>query len=369
MAPILGRAVCRLASATSFAALVGCNLVAGLNQFDDAVARETVVDDASPADDSAPPQTSMTDVQDSGPAIEPPPNNGSNAVPDEAGATAPTSDDGSAASPDASMSPPDTVPDYEDAGQPGQPGQPSSGEDAPFVEPAMGTDASTADALPAGSWCMTNKSSTTLDCHDFDEGQPPQAGFTNNYFSARFATVTTADFAPGSPPGSLLISTPLLDSGGSAQDEQFNDPVAFHPKIELTFAVKIQGYDPGAGDVSLFRISYQSDSWAMQFNFQQNGANFAETIALSDGGVKRATYPTTQPSDLDKWIQVDCLIDFGAHTMSLSYDGTAVLNNQAIENPTENNPQIFVQTGLNYLVAPAKPMMIYTDNILIGAPE
>ena len=42
-----------LVCATSGAALVGCNLVAGLDQFDNAVAEETASDDAAPGDDSA----------------------------------------------------------------------------------------------------------------------------------------------------------------------------------------------------------------------------------------------------------------------------------------------------------------------------
>jgi hypothetical protein len=352
------------------AGLLGCNLVAGLDQFDNAVAEDTASDAASSGDDSAQVPGSPSNGLDSGVPGNPGADQGPPSGDDSGSAPPPMwpSDSGFSETPDAGTTSPPGDMAVQDSGYV------SSHEDAPSMMLDPGADAanpvdaaSPLDAGPAGPWCATHMSPTTLDCHDFDEGQPPQTGFSNNYFSGRFATVTTTDFAPGSPPGSLLLSTPLLDAGAPAQDEQFNDLVAFHPKVELSFALKIVDYDPGAGDVSLFRISYQTGTWAMQFDLQQHGASFTET-STADGGTKHTTYSAAQPTTLDAWTNVDCLIDFNAHTLSLSYDGKAVLSNQPIENPNDKNPQIFVQAGLNYLVAPAKPMMIYDDNILLAAP-
>ncbi len=361
---IFGAAVGGLTCVAAGAALLGCNLIAGLDQFDNAVAEETSPEDASPGNDSAPGNVAASgsgSTENSGGGNAG--NAGWSGAPNEAGGLPPSAGGGAAAPGDMSTSPPDTVvtPDA---------GQPSSGEDAGVASPPAGMDAAgIVDAPPAGGWCATHTSPTTLDCHDFDEGQPPQRGFSNNYFTGQFATVTTADFAPGSAPSALLISTPLLDAGSHPQDEQFNDLVAFHPKIELSFALKIVDYDPGASDVSLFRISYQNDSWAMQFDFQGKGASFNEAISLPDGGTKHTIYSAAQPSSFSMWMVVDCLIDLNAHTMSLSYDGVSVLSSQPIQNPDETAPEIFVQAGLNFLVPPANPMMIYTDNVVIDAPQ
>jgi len=220
----------------------------------------------------------------------------------------------------------------------------------------------------AGGWCASHASTTTVDCHDFDDGKPPQTGFSNHYYSGHFATVTSADFAPGSPPSALLLSTPSLDAGAPSQDEQFNDILSYHAKVELGFALKIVDYDPNAGYVSLFRASYRDGTWAAELDLQQNGASFVESTKLADGGTEHATYAAALPPVLDAWTDVDCVFDFANHTISLSYNGIPVVTNQHMKNPDPNGQGIFIQTGLNYLVAPAKPMMIYYDNILLGTP-
>jgi hypothetical protein len=243
------------------------------------------------------------------------------------------------------------------------------GADAGLGPLDAGTDATgSTDAAPAGTWCSTHKSSSTADCHDFDEGQPVQYGFTNHYYSGDFASVTSTDFAPGSPPSALLVSTPLLDAGGPSQDEQFNDVLSFHDKVELSFALKLVNYDASAPYVSLFRFSYQDGAWAAQFDLRQGGAVFNETTALPDGGTSHSTYAAAQPSPLDAWTNVDCLFDFAKHTVSLSFNGVVIVSNQPITNPDQSAPTLFVQAGLNFLVSPAKPMMIYYDNILLNTP-
>lgn len=224
------------------------------------------------------------------------------------------------------------------------------------------------DAQDAGGWCAAHRSANAIDCYDFDEGQTAQYGFMSHYYTGHFASVTSMDFAPGSPPSSLLVSTPLLDAGEAPQDEQFNDTLAFHNKVELSFALKIVNYDPDAGYISPFRFSYQNGAWAAELDLEQTGAFFNESTALPDGGTRHSTYAAAQPSPLDAWTNVDCLFDLANHTVSLSYDGVAVVTNQAITNPGQTAPAIFVQVGLNFLMSPAKPMMLYYDDIVLSTP-
>jgi hypothetical protein len=239
--------------------------------------------------------------------------------------------------------------------------------DAAPIEGGFERGDSSADGAQTSGWCASHRSQETVDCHDFDEGQPADFGFSSHYFTAHYASVTSTDFASGSPPSALLVSTPLLALGGAPQDEQFNDLLAFHDKVELRFALKIASYDPTAGYVSLFRISYVTGNWGVEFDLEQGGAVFNESISTFAGTTKH-TYAAAQPSVLDAWTNVDCVFDLANHTVSLSYDGVSVLANQTIANPNQLAPAIFVQTGLNYLVAPAKPMTIYYDNLLLNTP-
>jgi hypothetical protein len=71
---------------------------------------------------------------------------------------------------------------------------------------------------------------------------------------------------------------------------------------------------------------------------------------------------------LDAWTRIDLVVDLGAHTQSLTYDGASALSGSSISNPTQSNPALFVQSGLNYLGGPAKPMSIYNDDIVVNTP-
>jgi hypothetical protein len=226
-------------------------------------------------------------------------------------------------------------------------------------------------ANDAGTWCAAHRSATTVDCYDFDEGQPALFGFASHYFTGNYASVISTDFAPGSRPSALLVSTPSLFVGAPPEYQQFGEALSFHPKVEVSFAVKIVGYDPNAPDVSLFRIAYQNGVWGADFDLLQGGAGFVETPPLLFGGTKRSTYPAVQPSPIDAWTTVDCLFDFVNHTVSLSYNGVAVVSGQPIANPDQIGPiapNILTEMGLNYLGAPAKPMLIYYDDILLTTP-
>lgn len=345
-------------------ALGGCNLVANLGEFDNAVA-DTV--EAAPDGESL-----IGPVAEASEAGAP----GDSIVGSEEGGE----------STDAGVDPPDTAPepaadvtggDTDDAMHDLVDAAPVAMDVADATDAASGAaDAALgaadagkpADPSDGGTWCATHVSSITVDCHDFDEGRSASAGFASNYFSSVFANVTMAAYAPGLAPSALLITTPLLAAGASAAFEQFNDTVSFHDKIELSFALKIANYDSAAPDVSLFRVSYEDNSWAESLDFQQVAANFIETASPPDGGTDRGIHTAAQPSTLTDWTNVDVLYDFAGHTVTLSYNGVAVVIDQAIQNLAPGTPSIFVQVGLNFLQAPTQSMMIYYDNILLETP-
>jgi hypothetical protein len=241
-------------------------------------------------------------------------------------------------------------------------GAPEAGVEGGFPPPDG------AVAYEAGTWCNTHAPPSAVDCHDFDEGREAGAGFASYYYSGSYASVTSTDFAPGSPPDCLLVSTPSLAAGDPFQDSQFNDLFPFRNKVDLRFAMKIVNYDVNAPDVSLFRVSYQDNAWSVSLDFQQRGAILLESVLAPDGGVQQTKYAAAQPSPLDSWTDVDCSIDLSLHTLSLSYNGVAVVSNQSIANPPQDRSATFVQIGLNYLAAPAKPMLIYYDDIVLTTP-
>ncbi len=252
---------------------------------------------------------------------------------------------------------------------------PDAGASTKEAVPDAGTDAKMdADAgvaaNDAGTWCAAHRTATTVDCYDFDEGQPALFGFATHYFTGNYTSVISTDFAPGSSPSALLVSTPSLFVGAQPAYEQLGNMLSFHPKVEVSFAVKVVGYDANAPDVSLFRIAYPNSAWGVDFDLLQGGAGFIETTGLLFGG-KRSTYPAAPPSPIDAWNTVDCVFDFVNHTVSLSYNGVAVLSGQPIMNPDQIGPigpNIFSDMGLNYLGAPAKPMLLYYDDILLTTP-
>jgi hypothetical protein len=346
-------------TATVAVLTTACSLVADVGQFDNATAAhdddfassepDGEVADVSmlPGPDGGPEGASTIDARnptDSAAAVD-------TFVPgfDGGDATAPSTDSGDSGG---ATGPPG------DAGDGGVMEMDAADSAAPPRD--AGTDAA------ALGWCAAHESTTTLDCHDFDEGNPVSQGFSSNYYSSIFAAVTSTDYVPGSAPSSLLLSTPLLDAGGPSADEQFNDLVTYHGKLELTFSVKIVNFQPTSGDVSLFRISYKNNDWAVSLDFQNTNAELNESATLPDGRYDHA-HQASQPT-FTSWTTVDVLVDFVNQTIAMTYNGLSIVASQAIRSPTQTNPTLFVQTGLNFLGSPAKPMTIYYDNIILRAP-
>lgn len=348
---------------------IGCSVVENLDDLNRGASNDAVVSgNAGQASDPLPGQTQPSQSQDAGPplrAFDTPmsvPDGSDLAIGEDSEAPSATESDsagfdqtmkGGEVAQSEATSPPDGSADA---------------QVAQTSEMDVGTAAAaTVDAQQGSGWCAANSSATTVDCHDFDEGKAAEDGFASHYYTAHYSSVTSTDFAPGSSPSSLLVSTPMLALGGAPLDEQFNDLVPFHDKVELSFALKIVDYDPTAGYLSLFRVSYVGGAWAAEFDLQQTGASFEESVTTFLG-VTRLKYTAAQPMSLDEWTTVDCVFDFVNHKLSLSYDGVPIVTNQTIANPDQGTPIIFVQVGLNYLVSPAKPMMIYYDNILLSTP-
>jgi hypothetical protein len=214
---------------------------------------------------------------------------------------------------------------------------------------------------------VSRAGATIFDCHDFDEGKPASSGFGSTFEPTVFSSVSSSDYAPGSPPSSLLFTTPSL-TGTAATSQQFADVVAYHGKIDLSFQVKIVNFDAHAGDVSLARIGYQDADWAVTLDYTGASGTLNEIASFADGASYRSAHTASQPSPFDAWNTVDILVDFDGHTISLAYNGVSVLSDQDIANPVQNNPNISIIMGLNYLGPPANPMTIFMDDIVISTP-
>jgi hypothetical protein len=358
------------------AALSACGWVADLGQFDTATAGGSEGDDGaivadSEADDAA---ISAEGAVSTGPnPVGGPPD--ATSMPTDAVAVA-YEDDAEAKAP----SGPTTMPDgMSDAAGTGTAPDPADAPDAPVATTPNGPDASEESDAPvastpdagdaaAPSWCSGHAASTRFDCHDFDEGNPPPFGFSSTFEPEVFSQVSTQDHALGSSPSSLLIATPALAAGASSVSQQFADVLPYHGKVELNFELKIVNFDTGAGVVSLARVGYQDAAWGVTLDYTGTSASLNEAAPLPDGGTYRQAHNTSQPSTFAAWNDIDLLLDFGAHTMSLAYNGVAVVSNQPIANPTQTNPNISIIMGLNYLGPPAKPMSIFLDDIVISTP-
>jgi hypothetical protein len=216
------------------------------------------------------------------------------------------------------------------------------------------------------SWCARHASDQNFDCHDFDECGDAGAGFTSHFYSGDYASVTSSDYAPGSPPSSLVVSTPALDAGNA--DDQYNDVLLYKDKLELEFSVKIVNQDLKAGDLSLFRLSYQNNAWALTFDMHGASGALDEQWSLPHGGTGQASHAVEGSLALSAWTDIDIVVDFALHTVSMTVNGAEAVKGASISNPSQSNPALFVQTVLNYLSAPATPMLIYYDDIVVRTP-
>jgi hypothetical protein len=213
------------------------------------------------------------------------------------------------------------------------------------------------------SWCALHAPTYTIDCHDFDESLDASGGFSSHYTTAAgdFSRVTSADYAPGSAPNSLLFSTPTVDTGSTTFD-QFNDFLSYHGKLEISFSVKITNYDVNVGLLSLFIVSYQNGDWSEGIYIQGSTTTLVEVVSSV------RTIHSVSSIPINTWVHVDLTIDLNAHTQIFTYNNVSALSNNATINPTESSPKLLVQAGLNYIAGPAKPMQIYWDDMLVDTP-
>ena len=265
----------RAAAASAIIAVLigGCDVIAGLGQFDNAVEAIDAVDSgseiATPGEDGQPAPLASSSAANLSSST------GSSGGASSALATTGAAD---AFAPDAGAS--EATPDAA-----------SDSADAAMVDAAAVTPADAGPPSDAGAtWCVEHASPVTFDCHDFDDAASPLAGFTSHFFSGNFASVTSTDYAPGSAPSSLLIATPALD-GGSSAINQFNDVLLYHDKLELAFSLKLVSYDSNAGDVSLFRVSYQDNGWAETLDSRGSTATLNEVWPLSNRSLRRRNSP------------------------------------------------------------------------------
>jgi hypothetical protein len=219
----------------------------------------------------------------------------------------------------------------------------------------------------AGSWCRANSTTNTASCRDFDEGKQIAALWSISYFTpSDFSSIDLTDHAPGSAPSSLLFSTPQVAAGDSAQG-QLVDHLQFVSDVTLQFALKIANFDPGAGDVSLVRVAYQSGNWAVSLDFNGGVGNVLEAFLPPDGGAQTtASHPVSQPN-FQTWTTVLLDVDINAQRVYLSYDGVSVANGVVLSNPPNaSTSAISVTVGANYIGGPAQPMSISYDDVLIN---
>ncbi len=349
--------------------LAGCNLVANLGQFDDAVPASAAIVGDDGADSSsaasvgpdAPTSSANSSMGSSGqPTTDSSGDTATNSMTDE-GTGEPAVDSAVVSAPDAGREP-----DAATEGATATDAATEAATDSSTPESAADSASGTADGSGAGNWCVAHASTNNYDCHDFDEGEAAPVGFSSHYYSGNFAAVTSADYDPGSAPSSLLISTPALGDGGTA-DNQFNDVLAYHAKLELSFAIKIVDYDPNVGNLSVFRVSYKDNKWAETLDLHGTTATLTEVWTPSGGGAGETDHAVTMPS-LATWTLVDLVVDLGGHTQSMTYNGVSALTGAAISNPADNNPTLFVQSGLNFLIGPAKTMFLYWDDLVVATP-
>jgi hypothetical protein len=245
-------------------------------------------------------------------------------------------------------------------------------EDVATMETATPRDASgDATARPDSAvtgvkWCAGNMTASTVYCNDFDE---PTSTVKGNWDSVFLSGTDCASLAvpvdAPSPPNSLVLSTPLVATGSTYQEQFAEYPTNVNSET-LQFALKISAFDVHAGDISLVRIGYRSGAWSVSFDLAGAGATLYEQVEKSDGGIQSVTHTVQQPP-LGVWTTITLTVDSAGNKLSLSYDGNHVtIANDAILNPPSPGATFSTIVGLNYLKGPVQPMTISYDNILIS---
>lgn len=257
---------------------------------------------------------------------------------------------------------------------------PTSGADA-SAEMASAVDASSAGEASSGatagqeagmdagarSWCAANMTADTVYCNDFDETNATIKGTWDSIFisATDCASFDSPADAP-SRPNTLLLSTPVVPSGSTYQEQFTKYPTNVNSET-LQFSLKIGGFDANAKDVSLARIGYKSGAWAVSLDLTAGGAELIESVARPDGGpLTTIVHPVALPP-LAVWTTIALTVDSAGKKVSLSYDGNAVaIQSATIMNPTSPGAAFSTILGVNYLEGPAQPMQIFYDNVAIA---
>lgn len=245
-------------------------------------------------------------------------------------------------------------------------------EDVVTVEAATVWDASgdtttsSDSAVTGAKWCATNTTTSTVYCNDFDEPTSTAKGNWDSVFlSGTDCASLEAPVDAPSPPNSLVLSTPLVATGSTYQEQFAKYPTGVNSET-LQFALKIGAFDVNAGDVSLVRIGYRNGAWSVSLDLAGTGAELYEKVEKSDGGIQTVAHTVQQPP-LSVWTTITLTVDSAGNKLSLSYDGNPVaIANDAILNPPSPGAAFSTIVGLNYLQGPVQPMTISYDNILIS---
>jgi hypothetical protein len=344
-----------IVATTGAATTTACSLVANLGQFDNAKLAST---DAAPTDGSA--STS---------------NDG--AVMADAGTDSTVGSDDAASSDEASLSDDASA---SDAGSSGDDADGSALGDASMDASAHQVDSGDAgerdaEAGPTPTWCVANSPPSFVACIDFDEGRTYAQVEALDWSSAPyfepydFGSLDTTDYAPGSPPDCLLLTTPELDAGGVPAQEQFTQNTKFQTSVDVSFALKITNFDSTVTDLSLIRIAYTDSSWTASLDLNESNSQVLETIVPVDGGANTyVSHPVPLPP-LNQWVNVDFRVDSAANTVTLSYGTVQALPTTGVLTHPQATPSMSVEIGVNYLqpstASPLEPMEIRYDNVLV----
>jgi hypothetical protein len=245
----------------------------------------------------------------------------------------------------------------------------ASSDTASAGDASSGATADQEAGMDAGarSWCAANMTANTVYCNDFDETNSTIKGTWDSIFisATDCASFDSPADAP-SRPNTLLLSTPIVPSGSTYQEQFTKYPTNVNSET-LRFALKIVGFDANAKDVSLARVGYRSGAWAVSFDLSAAGAELIESVARPDGGpLTSIVHPVALPP-LGVWTTIALTVDSAGKKVSLSYDGNAVaIQSATTMNPTSPGAAFSTILGVNYLEGPAQPMEIFYDNIAIA---
>lgn len=215
-----------------------------------------------------------------------------------------------------------------------------------------------------GPFCEQHK--IAVFCADFDESDAAQFGFTGSSVTdGGFLGVDPAIWK--SPPGSLHAGNVALLSGMSTvADVQRATGVTAVTNMTVDFDLQADQLASTAAIESLAIVFSSATRSAIQLNLSTTSSDLGEEILQTDGGKMFFPHYLKTPIPTGTWVHLTVSLDFVAHTISASVDGSPSVVDSPLNAGFTLGP-LTINVGNAFSPGPTSGASVHFDNLLIDA--